>query len=89
MTLIEWIVIVIGISAIVWINWYLFVAERRARDTSDDSVPKVRIAVVGEYTPGVVRLRKDTPVQLVFDRRDLSSCSEEVVLPDFGVRKYL
>jgi plastocyanin domain-containing protein len=25
----------------------------------------------------------------VFDRKDSSSCSEEVVFPDFGVRKFL
>jgi plastocyanin domain-containing protein len=89
MTLIEWIVIIIGISTIAWINWYFFVAQRTALDTSEASGPKVRITVDGEYIPAIVRIKKDAPVQLIFDRRDGSSCSEEVVLPDFGVRKSL
>jgi Cu+-exporting ATPase len=33
--------------------------------------------------------RRGTPVRLVFDRRETSPCSEEVVLPDFGMKHYL
>ena len=29
------------------------------------------------------------PVRLVFDRQETSPCSEEVVFPDFGIRKFL
>jgi plastocyanin domain-containing protein len=28
-------------------------------------------------------------VRLVFDRQETSSCSEEVVIPDFGIRRFL
>ncbi len=28
-------------------------------------------------------------MRLVFDRREDSSCSEEVVIPDFGIRRFL
>jgi plastocyanin domain-containing protein len=28
-------------------------------------------------------------VRLVFDRRDTGSCSEEIVFPDFGIRRFL
>jgi plastocyanin domain-containing protein len=28
-------------------------------------------------------------VRLVFDRQETSGCSEEVVFPDFGIRKFL
>jgi hypothetical protein len=30
MTPIEWVVVVAGIAAIAWVNWYFFLAERRA-----------------------------------------------------------
>ena len=43
----------------------------------------------GGYSPNTVRVKAGEPVQLVFDRRDTGGCSEEVVFPDFGVRKYL
>jgi plastocyanin domain-containing protein len=47
------------------------------------------IEVDGGYSPNAVRVKAGRPVRLVFDRKDDSSCSEEVVIPDFGVRKYL
>jgi plastocyanin domain-containing protein len=52
-------------------------------------VPEVTITVDGGYSPAAVRVRAGEPVRLVFDRRDTGSCSEEVVFPDFGIRKFL
>jgi plastocyanin domain-containing protein len=49
----------------------------------------VRIVVSGGYDPSVVRVRAGRPVRLEFDRRETSGCTEEVVLPDFGIRKFL
>jgi plastocyanin domain-containing protein len=36
-----------------------------------------------------VRVKAGRPVRLVFDRQETSSCSEEVVFADFGIRRYL
>lgn len=47
------------------------------------------IVVEGGYTPAHLTVRKGQPVRLHFDRRETSSCSEEAVLPDFGVRRFL
>ena len=47
------------------------------------------ITVDGGYSPQHVRVKVGQPVRLVFDRKDTGSCSEEVVLPDFGVRRFL
>ena len=33
--------------------------------------------------------KEGAPLRLVFDRQETSSCSEEVVIGDFGVRKFL
>ncbi len=30
MTTIDWVVVATGIAAIAWVNWYFFLAERRA-----------------------------------------------------------
>ena len=98
MTGTEWLVIVGAAAAIAWVNWYFFVAGRTAAvataapsaATGAASRPaEVTIVVEGGYSPNTVRVRAGEPVRLVFDRRDDSSCSEEVVFPDFGVRKYL
>jgi plastocyanin domain-containing protein len=37
----------------------------------------------------VVKVKAGRPVRLVFDRKDTGSCSEEVVFPDFGIRRFL
>jgi Cu+-exporting ATPase len=47
------------------------------------------IMVDGGYSPAVVKVKVGSPVRLVFDRRDTGSCSEEVVFPDFGIRRFL
>ncbi|MDQ6886208.1 MAG: cupredoxin domain-containing protein [Gemmatimonadota bacterium] len=53
------------------------------------SVPNVIIRVEGGYDPRVIRTKAGRPVRLVFDRQETSSCSEEVVFPDFGIRQFL
>ncbi len=83
-------VILSGITAIAWINWYFLFAGRAATDaTTAGGVQEVRIRVAGGYDPANVRVRRGVPVRLLFDRQESSGCSEEVVLPDFGIRRYL
>lgn len=47
------------------------------------------IVVDGGYSPAVLQVEAGRPLRLVFDRRDSGSCSEEVVFPEFGIRKFL
>lgn len=91
MTTQEWLVVLGGALTIAWINWYFFLAERSAATATAvaGGVQEVTIAVRGGYDPAEVRVRKGTPVRLVFDRQETSSCSEEVVLPAFGIRRFL
>ena len=88
-----WLVVVAGLGAIAWVNWYFFVAPRRATPAlalaGAAGVPEIRITVRGGYDPATVRVRAGSPVRLIFDRRETSGCSEEVVFPDFGIRKFL
>ena len=92
---IEWMVLVSGLAAIAWINWYFFVAGNSTAAIATAAAgavagpAEVVITVDGGYDPSTVRVKAGEPVRLVFDRRDNSSCSEEVVFPDFGVRKFL
>ena len=87
----DWLVIAAGIAAIVWVNWYFFVAERGAAAAAVDAsgVQEIAIEVRGGYSPATIRVRRGVPVRLVFDRQETSSCSEEVVLGDFGIRRFL
>lgn len=80
-----------GLAGIGWVNWYFFLAkgEVATAQTGAGGAQEVTIAVQGGYEPGVIRVKKGAPVRLTFDRQETSGCSEEVVFPDFGVRKFL
>ena len=91
MTGLDWLVIGGGTAAIGWVNWYFFAADRRVAEAAEGTggMQEVTIAVRGGYEPRTVRVKAGAPVRLVFDRQETSGCSEEVVLPDFGVRRFL
>ena len=68
-----------------------FFGRRRSVAASADSgdSPEVTVVVEGGYSPDVIRARLGKPLRLVFDRRDSSPCTDEVVFPDFGIRRAL
>jgi plastocyanin domain-containing protein len=87
----DWAVLVGGLAAIGWVNWYFFFSERSTAVATATSggAQEITIAVRGGYDPATVRVHAGRPVRLVFDRQETSSCSEEVVFPDFGLRRFL
>ncbi len=86
MTSTEWFVAAGGLAAIAWVNWYFFLAGRAAASAAGS---EVLITVDGGYSPATIRAKAGQPLRLVFDRKDNSSCSEEIVFPDFGIRRFL
>lgn len=97
MTPIEWTVVAGAAATIALVNWYFFVAGQTTvaamasvpGATSAGAMSEVTIVVDGGYSPNTVRTKKGERLRLVFDRKDDSSCSEEVVIPAFGVKKFL
>ena len=91
MTSLQVAVTLLGIAAIVWVNWYFFhAAQRPVVASATGSGPQaVRIVVDGGYSPSVVTVEAGRPVRLEFERRESSGCTEEVVVPDFGIRTFL
>ena len=91
MTAVDWIVLVAGILVVVWINWYFFFAGQPAAHaaTGTEGAQEVTIAVRGGYSPATITAKRGQPLRLVFDRQEASGCSEEVVIGQFGVRKFL
>ncbi|MBW3629315.1 MAG: cupredoxin domain-containing protein [Gemmatimonadetes bacterium] len=87
----EWVVLAAGIAGVGWVNWYFFVARAGTVNAASAAggVQEVTIRVRGGYDPARVTARKGVPLRLVFDRRETSSCSEEIVFPAFGIRRYL
>lgn len=80
-----------ALTGLAWINWYFFLAGRKATVAAAGAsgVQEVQVAVHGGYEPGVIEVRRGEPVRITFDRQETSGCSEEVVFPDFGIKRYL
>ena len=87
----EWGVVLGGLAAVAWVNWYFFVAAGAPATAAAAAggVQEVTIGVRGGYDPARVRVKRGVPVRLVFDRQETSGCSEEVVIPEFGIRRFL
>lgn len=87
----DWLVVLGGLAAILWVNWYFFLAGRSVATVaaSAGGTQEVTIEVRGGYEPSAVRVKAGAPVRLVFDRQETSGCSEEVVIPEFGIRRFL
>lgn len=85
----QWIVTLAGIAGLAWVNWYFFLSNAEAVTASGPGVQRFRIEVDNAYSPAAVRVHAGQPVRLEFHRVDRSSCTEEVVVPDFGIRTFL
>jgi plastocyanin domain-containing protein len=87
----DWIAVFAGLAAIGAVNWYFFFAGRTpALAATAAGGPQQQVIVVdGGYAPAVVKVKAGRPVRLIFDRKDKGGCSEEVVFPDFGIRRFL
>lgn len=87
----EWIVMFAGAAAILAVNWYFFVAGRKpAVAAAVGSGPASQVIIVdGGYSPATLKVKAGRPIRLVFDRRDKGACSDEVVFPDFGLRRFI
>ncbi|MES2524769.1 MAG: cupredoxin domain-containing protein [Gemmatimonadota bacterium] len=89
---VDWSVLAAAGATILLINWYFFLAERSAATAGMASAggpQQLTVVVQGGYSPSTINVKAGAPVRLLFDRRETSGCSEEVVFGDFGVRAFL
>ena len=89
--MLQLLILLAGAAAIAWVNWYFFMAPKAAvtAKVSVDGSQEVNITVEGGYSPSVIRVRKGQSLRLIFDRKEKSPCSDEVVISEFGVRRFL
>ena len=81
--------VVVGLLA--FVGWFFFLAPHRvaAAVSSSAGIQQVDIMVKGGYSPDVIEVERGKPVQLSFYRDEENSCSEEVLFPDFSIRRDL
>lgn len=80
-----------GLMLIGAILWYFFLSRRPDEAAAQEAggIQEIRVTVKGGYSPDRIVARSGVPLRLHFHRQEESACSEEVVFPDFGVRRHL
>lgn len=74
-----------GIGLIAGIYWFFF-GKKDEAVTVDTSVT---ITVDGGYSPKLIHVTHKKKTTLIFIRKDANSCLEELLIPDFKIKKYL
>jgi len=87
----DWAIVIGAIALIGWVNWYFLGARGGAAvaATAVGNTADITIRVEGGYTPNTIEVPLGSRVRLTFDRQEDNPCSEEVVVPDFGIRREL
>ena len=80
-----------AVALIVLVNWY-FLGRSQAPAVAvaaPGQIAEFTIRVEGGYSPNAIEVALGSRVRLTFDRQEDNPCSEEVVIPDFGIRRDL
>ncbi len=87
MVLDKLLVIIFSLGGIVFVYWFFLMKKEKEAVAAQSN--NIDITVEGGYSPSVISISKDKTTTLNFIRKDPSSCLEEVVLPEFKIKKYL
>ena len=85
MTLDRILVLIIGIGTIGFVYWFFLMKKEEVVEARGE----IEIVVEGGYTPSTIALEQGKPTTINFFRKDPSGCLEEVVVPEFKLKKYL
>ncbi len=79
-----------AVAMIAIVIWYFFgEREKVAATVTDTGVQEMKITVKGGYSPDVIVVKRGVPVKLNFYRDDTASCTDQVILGDFGIARDL
>lgn len=86
------IIVIVGsfllIGFIVW--WFFGKREvTKAEAIMSGDKQTVAVEVNGGYLPNTVVLKQGVPASIVFNRKDTSSCFDQVTFADFGINEHL
>ncbi|MGI5139326.1 heavy metal translocating P-type ATPase [Streptomyces sp. CA-106110] len=72
-----------AVALIGFLAWYFFGPKKSSQAKLVGGVQEIGITVKGGYAPDLIRVRRGTPVRLVFDRQEGGDCTSRMVFPDF------
>lgn len=86
MSLDEIVVFLFSIGGIIFTFWFFLM---RKEDLAAVEGGEVDILVQGGYKPEAIEIPAGKTTKINFLRKDRSSCLEEVILPEFKIKKFL
>ncbi|RYX85111.1 cupredoxin domain-containing protein [bacterium] len=83
-------VLIGGVALIIATLWFFFGprAGEQAK-VGQGGTQEIEVIVKGGYAPDRIEVQQGRPVRLLFRREEANSCTEQVVLSDFGVSAML
>jgi len=79
----------IGLALVVFLYVFFFGKRRVPVQPPPSGPQEITVVVAGGYKPDLIVAKKGMPLKLVFDRRETNPCSDEIVLPEFAIRRPL
>lgn len=79
------IVTIAGFMSIIGIYLFFFGKKEKATEAEGS----ITITVDGGYKPKLLKIPKGKKTTLIFLRKDTNTCLEELVIPDYKIKKYL
>lgn len=89
MDTVEIAVLIGGVAGIALVLWYFFGERETVEAATMNGVQQIKVTVKGGYSPDVIVVKQGQPVRLDFYRDEAASCSEQVILGDFGIARDL
>ncbi len=77
---------IFGLGGIAFVYWFFLGKKEKEVEAMDSTID---IVVEGGYTPAAVSVPVGKTTKINFLRKDDNSCLEEVVIPDFRIKKTL
>lgn len=78
-------VTIIGIAGIIFTYWFFLMKKDKEISVSGN----INVIVDGGYSPSLISIKKGQKVTLNFLRKDKNSCLEQILFPDFKIKKHL
>jgi len=88
----DWAIAIAALALIAFVNWFFLGRKGNpvvAAAAQPGGVVDVTVVVEGGYTPSTIEVPAGSRVRMTFDRREDNPCSDEIVIPDFGLRQAL
>jgi len=76
---------IFGLLGILFTYWFFLGKKEETVEVKD----KIEITVEGGYKPDTIKIPKGKSITLSFFRKDPNPCLEEIIIPDFKIKKFL